>query len=344
MVLRGHVPSLTSGQSFLAACLLASATVLVAAADSRLAVESHRAWAAAWAGGGSLFFLFCLRARAGGVPGLVAFSAPLWLLAGIAGAAVLGGHALDVLAASSIPIDLDSSTLPGLGLGDAILLGILGVPVLLVWFLEFDRGGSPSVRLLGMLGFGLLATVLLSVLLDGGVAGLKVVPSEPTAALMKVLCPLGWMLAAFAYDGARCRALRGEGLAGLFVGGAVGFVLIPAITVIRRPLGLRSLDEHGLFELLVGESMGKYGGELASGMEAGLCAIAASALLILCMRNAVYGWRALPGFVGVLLPVVAVYAQAGMSSDSLLTAAMWFGWAAVLIGVPFTGWVSVEDT
>jgi hypothetical protein len=145
------------------------------------------------------------------------------------------------------------------------------------------------------------------------------------------------MVVAFAFDGARSRVLRMSSLAGITLGGAMGFVALPAITVMRRPLGLRSLGDGGLFELLVGRGLGSHGAEIASGMEAVLCAVAGSALLILCMRNAVYGWRALPGFVVMILPVVAVLAQAHFPSDSLTLAALVLGWSAVLVGVPFSG-------
>jgi hypothetical protein len=327
----------------LAACLLASGVLLASAADSRAAVDSHRAWVVAWAGGGTVFFLASLRAAAGSLPGLSIISAPLWLLAGIAGAAVLGGHAIDVLAASPIPLDLDSAGLPQLRLGDSILLGALAAPALLVWYFEADRGGSPPLRLLSLAGFCLLGTVLLSVLLGGHVRPFEPTLPEPTFARAMALFPLGWVLAAFAFDAARSRALRLGGFVGILLGGAVGFVVLPVLTVMRRPSGLASLDDGGLFDLLVGRAMGTYGSEIAAGMEASLCALTASALLILCMRNAVYGWRALPGIVGLALPLAAVFAQARWPSDVVLNAALLLGWAAVIVGVPFTGRVGGHE-
>jgi hypothetical protein len=258
-------------------------------------------------------------------------------MAGIAGAATLGDHSLDVLAASGIPLDLDADFFPRLPQGDAMLLGVLAGPVCLVWAFKADRGGTPPVRTVSLLGLSLLGTVLLSVLLDGGVSRVKPVRTEPTAALTLALLPLGWTVAAFAFDGARSRVLRLSSLAGITLGGAMGFVALPAITVMRRPLGLRSLGDGGLFELLIGRGLGKHGAEIASGMEAALCALAGSALLVLCMRNAVYGWRALPGITAVALPIIAVLAQAQLPSASLTFASLALGWAAVAAGVPFSG-------
>jgi len=264
-------------------------------------------------------------------------SSALWLVAGMAGAATLGSHSLDVLAASGIPLDLDADFFPMLPQGDAILLGVLGVPVFLVWLFKADRGGMPPIRTVSLIGLSLLATVLVSVLLDGGVSRIKPVRTEPTAALTLALLPLGWMVAAFAFDGARSRVMRLSSLVGITLGGAVGFVVLPAVTVMRRPLGLRSLGDGGLFELLIGRGLGKHGAEIASGMEATLCALAGAALLVLCMRNAVYGWRALPGFIAVGLPIIAVLAQAHLPSASLTFASLVLGWAAVAAGVPFSG-------
>ncbi len=311
--------------------------MLTTAADSRLAVSTHSGWAWAWGSAGLVFCLACLRAYGGGVAGLSKPSSALWLVAGIAGAATLGSHSLDVLAASGIPLDLDADFFPMLPQGDAMLLGVLSVPVGLVWLFKADRGGTPPVRTVSLLGLGLLVTVLLSVLLDGGVSRIKPVRTKPTAALTLALLPLGWMVAAFAFDGARSRVLRLSSLVGITLGGAMGFVALPAITVMRRPLGLRSLGDGGLFELLIGRGLGSHGAEIASGMEATLCALAGSALLVLCMRNAVYGWRALPGFAALGLPIAAVVVQAHLPSDSIALAALVLGWSAVLVGVPFSG-------
>lgn len=311
--------------------------MLATAADSRSAVSTHSGWAWAWGGAGLAFSLVCLRAYAGAIPGLAKASSPLWLVAGIAGAAALGSHALDVLAASGIPIDLDAEFLPMLPQGDALLLGVLWCPVCLVWLFKSDRGGMPPIRMLSLLGLSLLVTVLLSVLVDSEVSRIKPVRTEPTAALTLALLPLGWMIVAFAFDGARSRVLRMSSLAGITLGGAMGFVALPAITVMRRPLGLRSLGDGGLFELLIGRGLGSHGGEIASGMEATLCAVAGSALLILCMRNAVYGFRALPSVAALFLPLAAVFAQARLPSDSVTLAALVLGWSAVLVGVPFSG-------
>jgi hypothetical protein len=154
------------------------------------------------------------------------------------------------------------------------------------------------------------------------------------------LLPLGWMLVAFAFDGARSRVLRGSSLLGILLGAAMGFVALPTVTVMLRPAGLRSLGDRGLFELLVGRGLGNHAGEIASGMEATLCAVAGSALLVLCMRNAIYGWRVLPGIAALLLPIAAVIAQARLPSDTITGAALALGWAAVVVGVPFSGRVA----
>jgi hypothetical protein len=337
MVLRGHIPSLRPGLSFLAASLLATGAVLATAADSRLAVSTHSGWAWAWTTAGVFCVAACLRAYGGSIPTLGSASAPLWLAAGVAGAAVLGSHSLDVLAASGIPLDLDAEVMPFLPQGDAMLLGVLWVPVCIVWLFKGDRGGTPPIRTLSLLGLSLLGTILVSVLLDADPRSFKAVRSVPTTAMTMTLLPLGWMLVAFAFDGSRSRVLRGPSLLGILLGGAMGFVVLPTITVMLRPIGLRSLGDRGLFELLVGRGLGNHAGEIASGMEAALCAIAGSALLVLCMRNAIYGWRILPGIAALFLPIAAVIVQARLPSDSITLAALVLGWAAVVVGVPFSG-------
>jgi hypothetical protein len=274
------------------------------------------------------------------MPSVGSVSAPLWLAAGVAGAATLGSHALDVLAASGIPLDLDAEVMPFLPQGDAMLLGVLWVPVFIVWMFKNDRGGTPPIRTLSLLGLSLLGTILVSVLLDGDARPFKPVRTAPTAAMTMTLLPLGWMLVAFAFDGARSRVLRGSSLLGILLGAAMGFVALPTVTVMLRPAGLRSLGDRGLFELLVGRGLGNHAGEIASGMEATLCAVAGSALLVLCMRNAIYGWRVLPGIAALLLPIAAVIAQARLPSDTITGAALALGWAAVVVGVPFSGRVA----
>ena len=343
IVLRGPLPSLRPLDALLGACLLASAALLVTADESRDAVMTHRDWASAWTWGGAGFFLAALRSKFGVIGGMSGLSSPLWLLAGIAGAALLGGHALDVLAASSLEMSLDGPYLPAMTLGDSILLAALIPPALLVWTMKSDRGGVPPVRFLGLVGLCVLGTVLATVLLDGGARKIKPTFTEPSASLVWTLMPLGWMVVAYAFDGARSRVLRLDGAGGLLAGCILGFCVLPSVTVMRRPLGLRTLDDRGLFELLVGRGLGNYGSEIASVMEASLCAFAAAALLTICLRNAIYGLRALPGIVGVALPVVVVLVQARVPTDKISTAALILGWTAVLVGVPFSGKVRSGD-
>jgi len=343
MVLRSTIPSLRPLDGLLGASLLAAGALLVAADESRDAVATHKAWTSAWTFGGAAFFFASLRSRLGVVPGLGTVSSPLWLLAGIAGASLLGGHALDVLSASRLELALDSPYLPAMTLGDSILLAALLPPALAVWIFKTDRGGIPPIRLLSLAGLFLLGTVLVTVLLDGGVRKIKPVMTEPSASLMWTLLPLGWVIGAYAFDGARSRVLRLNGFVGILLGSAIGFCILPMVTVMRRPMALRTLDDKGVLELLVGRGMGKYGSEIASSMEAGFCAFAAAALLTICLRNAVYGFRSLPGIVGVALPVLVVLTQARLPTEQLATAALVLGWTALVVGAPFTGNVRNDD-
>lgn len=335
---RGPLPSLSPAGALLGAGLLSSAILLFSAAESRAAVWSHKAWVTLWVGGGGALLLLSLRSVAGAIPGTGPISAPLWLAAGIAGAAALGGKAIALLAASGIEAALDAeSVVPLFSQGELLLLGVLAVPLILVWLMKLDRGGVPPLGLLGLAGLGVVGTVVVTVLLNSGMRPLGPQSVDPTESRVLSILPMSWVLVAYATDCARSRVLRAPGMIGIVLGSAVGFVLLPYVTFAARPTVLRRLGDEGLFELITRNDLGKYGSEIACGMEAGLLGVAAAAVLIVCLRNAVYSWRWLPGVVALAMPVAAVLFQSSAPTSVLVKASLVLGWAAVVVGTPFTG-------
>ena len=67
-------------------------------------------------------------------------------------------------------------------------------------------------------------------------------------------------------------------------------------------------------------------------MEAGLLAVAAAAVLIVCLRNAVCNWRCRA--LLLVLPVSAVLFQSTVTTGGLVNASLILGWAAVVVGTP----------
>ncbi|MEE2827585.1 MAG: hypothetical protein VX498_00235, partial [Myxococcota bacterium] len=213
------------------ACLLGSGLFLASASISRQAAGNHGAWLGAWAAVSAVVLLAVLRQRLPSLPILGSWCAPpLWLAAGLLGAALLGKQAVEGLSLAAADLALSSSRLPGLDLAECLLLGSLLVLLLPSLLLGRLSVGLLPLRLLSLLGLALLLVGAVSAALRGSFASVPN-PSLPEMdrRMILSLAALSWSVPALAagFDWSGRVRLKRALVIGL--GGALSMLLLPLL-------------------------------------------------------------------------------------------------------------------
>lgn len=262
----------------------------------------------------------------GPVPGLA------WLLAGTAGAAVLGRRAVDCLLLAAAELPISSGVLPGIDLGDTLLAAaalLMVAPFALRGVLRRPR---PGLALVAVAALVVLCTPLVA---GAGRARLPGADPAGALALLPVACTLAWCGALL---GPCALALRPERrwlhrVAPPLVLGVTAACLPALLWTVGGGRGLLATD--GVAVARAGaRAFGHYGARVGAGLEASALLLALLIVLVLATRVAA---RSLPRLGGWVLPLAALAAavlQARMSFDQLVLLAALAGWGAVLLGGP----------
>jgi hypothetical protein len=331
----------------LAGTVLATAlsfAVVLSVSQRTVAMAGHGSvWMAACWLGAALALLAILRRTLPIAPVMV--SAPLWWIAGVLAAAVLGRHALDSLSIAAAELPITSQVVGSVDLGDLLLWALMLVAIQ-------ASAGSRSARRPGpRLGIALVVMLLPAVVLlamNFETSRMRVSLLEPmwTGAPWRSAAALSWVLAVVT-----CEKERAAGRLGLatWLPPLVGCALLVALPwwllASHGGAGLSRVD--GAFFLHSGGRVfGYYGGRVGAGIETLVTLAGIVGLLVFSAR-----WPLVARLFGAWERLVAIslsaLAAALVPLPDLFMLAALIGWIAVIMGLPprrEAGWEeSVEN-
>ncbi len=315
------------------AILLAAGVFLTQAWRSLEMAGSAPAWMGIWAAAAVIAFAASFRHALPALPGRL--GGVSWLLAGATGGALVGRHALDGLLQAWAQLSADEATLPGLDLGDLVLLVALATPALIHGLASRLRAPRPALLLPGLLALVAMAVVLVPFLAHMAPQRRGSLPSFDLDAPGVLIVPAVLLWATTLVGPAAMPLSSRRAIAHHWaprVLGALTLVALPAVLLAVG--GPRGLEAGRAVQLSVpgARLFGPYGAEIGAGIECLVALVAAHVLILLCCRIAA---RSLPGLRSGIFVVVAVAAglcSAWMSLHLLLVSALATGWVAVLWG------------
>ncbi len=312
------------------AALLSSVVVLSLAGRTFQSAGSAAGWWGAWVLAAGFCGLASFRSALPAVPGRG--GGVLWLVAGAFGGGLLGRHALVAWMSSWTEFSVDAATIPGLTLGDMVLLVALLVPSIVIALASRLRSPRPALLLPAL--FGLVPLVLLAA--PEFVDGLPTPKSRPDPRLgvssLAVVAALLW-----------ATTLPGPAALPLSTRRPWMHHWLPRLLSMAVLIGLPgvllvgSQLSHSTEVVALGDLgrrvFGRYGSEVGAGIECLLTLVALHVLLVLCARVAA---RSLPRLRSGVFPGLALAAgllAAWAPPNVLITCSALAGWIAVLWGV-----------
>jgi len=326
--------SLSSLRATLAGTVLAtvlSFAVVLSVGERTVEMAGHGSvWiAACWLGAG-LALLATLRRALPTAP--VVVSAPLWWIAGVLAAAVLGRHALDSLSVAAAEVPMTTQLVGSVDLGDLILWSLMLLATQVSAASRSDRRPGPR---LGIALVVMLLPALVLVAMNLQTSRMRVALLEPmwTEVPWVTAAALAWVFAMVT-----CEKERAAGRLGLatWLPPLVGCVLLVALPwwllASHGGAGLSRVD--GAFFLRSGGRVfGYYGGRVGAGIETLVTLAGIVGVLVFSAR-----WSLAARLFGPWERLIAVslsaLVAALLSLPDLFVLATLVGWIAVIMGLP----------
>jgi hypothetical protein len=322
-------PSLIAG-------LLGVGSFLPVAARSLRAADAGGTWLLAWAIALGLALVATVRRRwpswthpaAGGS----------WLLAGVLGAAVLLRHGADSLAVAAAEAPWSAGRALGLDLGAWTLLGAFVLLCLPAALLRVLRAVRPGLLVPSAVGLAFALAPVLAAVGRGGPLPTAGGGDLPAAILLAAT--LAWTAALVGPAALPLRAGRSlpDRAAPRLVLAAAHLALPAALLAGAGASAWKGSGASALAPLGA-RALGRWGTEIAAGLETGASLLGALVLVLLAAR---VGSRRLPRLRAASVPLMGAAAGllAGwLSTQALLLAALVGGWLAVALGPEEAPWV-----
>lgn len=315
------------------ALLLSAGIFLTLAGRTLSATGSTAGWWAAWISAAVVAFLASFRHALPAVPGRA--GGGIWLIAGVLGAALLGRHAVDSLIAAWADFPADESTLPGLDLGDSVLLVALVLPAVAHGMASRLRAPRPALLLPGLIGLIPLLVVLVPFLVPGGLGFRESSPRPEWAGATSWLLPAALLWATTLPGPAALPLSSRRPFAHHWAPRLLGAGALAALPwVLLLIVGGANVRRAATVQLTApGRRLwGAWGHETGAGLECAVALFAAYVLIVLCARVAARSLDRLRSGVFVLLAAAAGLVAAWTPLSILITATGIVGWLAVLWG------------
>jgi hypothetical protein len=259
-------------------------------------------------------------------------SAPVWWIAGVLAAAVLGRHALDSLSIAAAELPMTTQLIGPVDLGDLLLWALMLVAIQASAVSRSDRRPGPG---LGIALVVMLVPAVVLILMNFEPSRMRVSLLEPmwTDVPWRSAAALSWVLAVVTCE--KERAAARLGLATWFPP-LVGCVLLIALPwwllASHGAAGLSRVD--GAFFLHSGGRVfGYYGGRVGAGIETLVTLAGVVGLLVFSAR-----WSVASRLLGAWERLVAIslsaLAAALLPLPNLFILAALIGWIAVIMGLP----------